>query len=285
MLGSIAFQLSLALWPQRLQPYSWAVKYIWMAWAGAGVVWLIAWLASEKPADVPPAAPTAPSITFAPVITQTANPVVLQNPAPPVQPPTMKSETPKPELKPNLVCVSTPTVHLHQENSFVFSDSTSDLAVQQQSLAVVALIANRPAAGRPGVAAVYGVKAQVICRNSEQEVYSGFGAWVDHFSNIADFPPAQSQKLILVTQNGRLPGLVFGMTNPRSYQLPPRPWSATRQVFENSPPNDMPVLTDGALDIEVTLLDDGHILGTFIFRYERNDDGSFKISRATPPSG
>ena len=284
MLGSIAFQLSLALRPQKLQPYSWAVKYIWMAWAAAGVVWLIAWLASKKPADVGPAAPTAPSITFAPVITQNANPVVLQNQAAPVPPPTAKPETPKLELEPNFICVGTPTVHLHQQNSFVFSDSTRHLMVQQRSLAVVALIANRPAAGRPGVAPVYGVKAQIICRNAEQEVYSGFGAWVRHFSNMADFPPAQSQQLILVTQNERFPGLVFGMTNPRSYQVPSRPWSATRRVLETSPENEMPVLTDRALDIEVTLLDEGHILGTYIFRYERSDDGGFKVNCATRPS-
>ncbi len=58
-----------------------------------------------------------------------------------------------------------------------------------------------------------------------------------------------------------------------------------KQVFENSPPNDMPVLKDAALDFEVTLLDGGHVLGTFIVEYEKSDDGTFKAGRVTPPSG
>lgn len=276
MLGSIAFQLSLVLWPQKLQPYAWAVKYVWMVWAVAGVVWLIAWLVTKNRTDV---APAVPAITFAPVITQTANPVVLQSQISP-QEITSRPTTAKSELEPNLVCVSTPTMRLYQENSFVFRDARDSMA--QGSPAVVAIIANRPASGRPGVAAVYGVKAQIICRNAEHELYSGFGAWVDHFSNMADFPPAQLHKLIILIQDGHPSGLVFGMTNPRSYPLPSHPWSATKSVFENSPPNDMPVLKGDALAIEVTLFDGGRILGTFIFKYERREDGTLNLNRMPP---
>lgn len=193
----------------------------------------------------------------------------------------LQQRTAKPKLEPNLVCVSTPTMHLCQENSFVFLDAKDSAWEGTGDVAVVAIIANRPSFGSPGVAPVHGVKAQIICRDGEQEIYSGFGAWVGHFSNEADFPPAQTQKLIIATTSTRQPGPVFGMTNPRSYSLPSRPWSATKQVFENSPPNDMPVLKHDVHDIEVTLLDGGRVLRTFIFKYERNEDGTFKLSQKT----
>lgn len=193
----------------------------------------------------------------------------------------LQQRTAKPKLEPNLVCVSTPTMHLCQENSFVFLDAKDSAWQGPGDVAVVAIIANRPFFGSPGVAPVHGVKAQIIYRDGEQEIYSGFGAWVGHFSNKADFPPAQTQKLIIATTSTHQPGAVFGMTNPRSYSLPSHPWSATKQVFENSPPNDMPVLKHDAHDIEVTLLDGGHVLRTFIFKYERNGDGTFRLSQKT----
>ena len=37
-LGSIAFQISVALWPESLRQYAWAVKYVWML---CGAAWLI----------------------------------------------------------------------------------------------------------------------------------------------------------------------------------------------------------------------------------------------------
>lgn len=42
-LGSIAFQLTVALKPQSFQSYGWAVKYVWIMWA---LIWLI-WLATH----------------------------------------------------------------------------------------------------------------------------------------------------------------------------------------------------------------------------------------------
>src|SRR5580693_592415 len=64
MVGSIAFQLSVAIYPQQLQNYAWAVKYVWLTWL---IVW-IAWLISHpsllgaswnKPAPSKPTAPLA----------------------------------------------------------------------------------------------------------------------------------------------------------------------------------------------------------------------------------
>jgi len=43
-LGSLAFQLSVALWPGKLAQYAWLVKYVWMAW----FVFLLSWLLTHE---------------------------------------------------------------------------------------------------------------------------------------------------------------------------------------------------------------------------------------------
>jgi hypothetical protein len=40
-LGSIAFQVSVALYPQALQQYAWLVKWLWIAWAVIWITWLL----------------------------------------------------------------------------------------------------------------------------------------------------------------------------------------------------------------------------------------------------
>lgn len=260
--------------------------------AGLTVLAVLWWLAKRLALTARPSSPnTNNSITQAPVInvsptfnvSQAARPVpslstTSSGGVPPRELPS-REETAKREFEPNLVCVKTFTTHLYATDPFVFRDAR-DSPVQGDA-ALVVVIANRPVAGR-GVATVYSVKAQIICRSGNQEIYSGLGAWIDHFSNAVDFPPAQSQKLIIAITNARLPGLVFGMTNPRSYRVPSRPWSAVRNVLENSPLNDMPVLKDDVLEFEVTLLDKGIVLGTLVFTYERSADGTFKLTKNDP---
>jgi hypothetical protein len=40
-LGSVAFQASVALYPQYLQQWAWAVKWVWLTWAGIWFLWLV----------------------------------------------------------------------------------------------------------------------------------------------------------------------------------------------------------------------------------------------------
>jgi hypothetical protein len=35
LLGTIAFQISIAIFPQQLQPYAWLMKYVWTFWVGS----------------------------------------------------------------------------------------------------------------------------------------------------------------------------------------------------------------------------------------------------------
>jgi len=266
-LGSIAFQLSLAVWPQKLQSYSWAVKYIWICWMLGLIVWILVWRFAKEGRSAVPAASAIPPITFAPVITQNANPVVVQNQLAPEQLPPQRGMT-QPELEPNIVCIGTETIRMLQSDSYTFN-SARDAQIRGEFVVGIAAIANRPAPRSAGVAPVRGISAQLIYRNDKHEVYSGLGAWSGQFSNNVDFLPAQSHKLIIVLQSERLPGLVFGMTNPRPYRLPSR-WPALKNALENSPYNDMRVITDPVFDIEATLLANGRVLGIFLFKCERN---------------
>lgn len=191
----------------------------------------------------------------------------------------------EPALEHNLVCINTSETALYMTNPFVYvdSDNIPEGAPRFSRLGSIASIANRPAAGSRGVTPVSGVRAHIVYRNGQQEVYSGYGAWVGYFSNRVEFPPAATQKLIVVC-SGDLSedGVVFGMTNPRSRSVPSRPFSAMRRVLENSPANHMLVLKDPVLEIEVTLLnDEGFVLGHFNLKYERSDDGRFKLHRMT----
>jgi hypothetical protein len=187
--------------------------------------------------------------------------------------PAMEATLPSAELEPNLACVSTPKICLH-EDSFVFVES----GLGQYS-AFVAVIANRPAVGRVGVAPVRGIRAQIIYREADREIYSGFGAWVEQFSNGVDFAAAGSQRLILVTEYDPMPMVVFGMTNSRPRDVPSRPWSAIKYVLENSPQNQTLVLQEPLIEIEVTLLNEaGHVFGRFVFKYEKKPDGTINVS-------
>jgi hypothetical protein len=165
------------------------------------------------------------------------------------------------------------------EQMYVFRDARA--AGLPGNRAIVAAIANRVSPGQNEVAAAFQVRAHIIFRRGDHEVYSGFGAWVDCFSQRADFVQGGLQKLIIVSENGPMPGLVFGVTNPRDYSLPTRRVRALQHRLENSRRNNMTVLTDNSLDIEITLYEGSSVRATFSLKYERVEDGTYKITRVS----
>src|SRR5690242_457602 len=85
-LGSIAFQVSIALWPQYLRQYAWAVKYIWIAWAICLCAWLLFYLfakhiLSPNTQFIPatPISDPAPEMNLASRIAQNASPTITQS--------------------------------------------------------------------------------------------------------------------------------------------------------------------------------------------------------------
>jgi hypothetical protein len=118
----------------------------------------------------------------------------------------------------------------------------------------------------------------VIYRSGDHEIHSGYGSWVGRFSNAIDFAPAESQMLVLAYEHGPIPGLVFGVTNPRSNE-PPRRFRAFKNALENAQPNNTVGLQERELDIEITLYDEDLVLAVFTLKYDRNGDGTYRISR------
>jgi hypothetical protein len=114
-LGSIAFQLSVALWPQYFRSYGWAIKYVWIAWLVVWVVWLAVhptllgklWSRPILNSPLPAPAPGAQD-SFNPTFAQTG-PTVNVNVGTPLGTPAYQTGVEIEESKPNVVCLGDTT--------------------------------------------------------------------------------------------------------------------------------------------------------------------------------
>ena len=140
----------------------------------------------------------------------------------------------------------------------------------------IAIVANRP--DEFGVAPVSCVTAQIIFKVGSEEIHHGFGAWVEHFSNKANFSPGEQRRLVIamLDEQGPAPN-VYAFTNSRSVPLP----HSARQIV-NVLESDQSVgsyqLVNPLLDIEVTLLGaEGYVLSKFNLKYQREENGGFRL--------
>ncbi len=265
---STAFQLTIALYPHQLEPYARLVKYLWSLSVALGALWLVLKLMEKNEAAIPvPAA--MPNINISPVFNQVASPVITQTTA-------VQQTRATKERQPSLVYVSTSQMRVH-ENFGALIDARSKGI--EGNAATVAVIANRPAAGGKEVTPLYGIRAHIVYKNGDHEIHQGYGQWVGSFSNRVNFAAAESQKLVLVYEYGPMPGMVFGVVNPRNNDVPRHPFTAKRYVLEHAQPNNTVALTDQELDIEITLYDEGLVISVFNLKYERAEDGTYKITR------
>jgi len=137
------------------------------------------------------------------------------------------------------------------------------------------LVAN-DAAGA-GAGRVNGVRAQIVFRDNDNEVYGGFGAWLDEFKNSVDFPPGKRRELVVAVRQGD--GNIYAVTNPRERALSTRRVREFVRALENAPPLEYRLLPDKDLSVAVTLIDsDGAVLREKQFNYERRDDGDFRLT-------
>jgi hypothetical protein len=81
-LGSVAFQASVALSPDKLRPYSWAVKYLWLTCVALWIIWVLThpklgklWHSDSRP--LPPA--PNQTINVSPTISTTVSPIITAN--------------------------------------------------------------------------------------------------------------------------------------------------------------------------------------------------------------
>src|SRR5713101_913963 len=79
--GSVAFQISVALYPHYLQQYSWVIKYVWILWGVIWLTWAVTNLAfwtklfggGTSQSETPALPGQAFNVNFSPVISQTVS--------------------------------------------------------------------------------------------------------------------------------------------------------------------------------------------------------------------
>ncbi len=272
---SAAFQITVAIWPQVFEHYSWGVKWLWAASAVLWIIWTIKHFGmritanpvQDEPASLPLSLPTNPiNINVSPIISSTISPTA----SPRIQPWNAKRII---DRSPNLVCTQVKSTRLKMR----YSPERLSRS-EEGSPAIVAVIANNP--GESGSAPVYGVSAELIFRHNGKEIAAGFATWIDAHTHYVNFEVGQRNELILalVEENAQDVEAAF---NPRTEGQPTFisqhkyvEWARRamlRLEYKTlSPP----------LDVELSLLDsDGRLLNRLRYKYEGviDDLPSFRL--------
>jgi len=160
-LGSIAFQLSVALWPQYFRNYSWAIRYVWMTWFAVWAVWLAThptllgrlWKSPASTSELhKPVVASSVQDSFNPILTQTG-PTLNVNLGFPSDLAGNRSTGEVHESKRNVVCLGAKIVNLRHDG--YQGDSFHNTAAENSIVGVVACFRND---------AVYGVKVDSVQR-------------------------------------------------------------------------------------------------------------------------
>lgn len=208
-IGSLAFQISVVIWPQKFAQYAWLVKYLWMTW----FVFLFSYvITSEKVLGrklkklwgvedrQEPASQSVPPLTVPPVVqTQTASPHIEQH----VHLGPQKQEEPKPKpLKlepkpqPNLVLnqVLTRMLYLRHDH-WSMEQPKSDWSRTIGCKAWLAEIKNRRSDERK-VGPAQGIRAELIVDENEYAPLS----WVDSEFNLVNLEFGAVKYIVLAVE-------------------------------------------------------------------------------------
>jgi hypothetical protein len=205
--GSIAFQLTVALYPDTLHTYAWLIKYVWFAWV---VIWVI-WLASHPQflgrlfgggKDTPPVPTTSgPSQIANP--SMVANPSMTANPTINVYPPlALPAPSParssQPGPTPNLRLLGTRATWFTQEQEGRPIHEDREKHFNSSIAGAVACFRNESSTEKT-VAGVSYVRGSISFIDDDgKEIGEGISeaCWVDKFGSV-DFDVRQSHCLIV----------------------------------------------------------------------------------------
>jgi hypothetical protein len=79
VLGTLVFHVTLALFPEKIQPYAWLLKYIWTFLAGSLAMLILVRLTESKPKPEPTSPTTSPTTKSEATVTSSGNPTVNVN--------------------------------------------------------------------------------------------------------------------------------------------------------------------------------------------------------------
>lgn len=193
VVGSFAFQITVAIWPDKLHSYAWIVKYVWIVWAVIWLLWLMHWWTARQ-YERKPAAPAA--VTADDFARTSAPPTAAIEPNPPSRTFPRVAQQRLPREEPNLIFLNARTMRVTYGMDEAFR-SSADLA---DPPAVVACFRNEPVPGRRVVDAEF-VKAQVLYRDARgEEIGNGIpsACWLDNPAGLTNFQLGESHCVILV---------------------------------------------------------------------------------------
>jgi len=270
--ASVAFQVSIALWPNELQHWSWAVKYLWYV---SGVLWLV-WIATSpavrrvfgKIDSSGSDTRSLPSINIAPVISTTISPTISQRQANSREAADPHLEEPEPGPN-SLSFVQVERIRV---------DEFAGIWRRREDgpvWALVGILRNDPGELGRRTNTVRGVTAHLIYRNphnvDERELFINFGAWIGEYTHFVSVAPGQTQSLILVlVKSERLLALDNPHTsNPMAGRMRPG-----RSIYS---PREKEIIWSSG-EIEVNLVDrEGVTVYARRFLYEFDVDGIMSV--------
>lgn len=270
--ASVAFQVSIALWPNELQHWSWAVKYLWYV---SGVLWLV-WIATSpavrrvfgKIDSSGSDKLSFPPINIAPVISTTISPTISQGQA--NSPEVADRHAEEPEPGPNsLRFVQVERVRV---------DGFGCIWRRREDgpvWALVGIVRNDPGERGRRTNTVRGVTAHLTYRNpdnvDERELFINFGAWIGEYTHFVSFAPGQTQSLILALVKSKQ---LCALDNPHTSNPMAGRMRPGRSIY---PPTEKEIIWSSG-ELEVNLVDrDGVTVYARRFLYEFDVGGIMSV--------
>jgi hypothetical protein len=225
-LGSIAFQATVAIYPQRLQEFAWAVKWVWIGWAAIWVIWLVTHYGTlrgtpgHKPTDPIQESRQPINITVSPTISPTISPT--QTTAPTIQPETKEYAEPSPKICLEPLEPAAKWVTIDEDVVWRLGKGDSEIA------ALILPFYLDPIQSDPVYSLEY-VKAHLVFTNtsSGKKFRVPHGCWVNASLDSLEFRPGEIKYLILVIIQEYGSKLVALSTNRTKYD-----WSKTEGTEE-----------------------------------------------------
>lgn len=194
VLGSIAFQVSVALYPETLRDYAWLVKYVWIAWAVVWFIWLIihpAFLGSLVRRSAAAPAPAGPQNPTQTVNVNVGGPHDVRHAQPPPR-------AAIPRARPNLICLGPQSTRVR------FFDNTREQYFHRNTdqnglAALIVCFRNEPKGAR-----AEHVRVNVVYRDKDgKEIGTGIAraSWLGEHMDMMDFHVGDSHCAVLVVRD------------------------------------------------------------------------------------
>ena len=281
VLFSVAFQVSIAIWPDQLRTYSWLVKYVWIACGLVSLLVLVQWLVSKKhkgsvAGEQPSSSTSQISVNVSPTISPVIAPTISSGHS---EFPNVMEEALKLKIKrqaeaivtpkPNIGCLKPETIEIQRdEETDVWSREPGGAGLR----AVVVPFTNESRGGGRRTPPAQNLRCRLtFYRGDDVAEFKriDYGCWLDQPFRSTSLEVDGIAYLIVLIQMDQLACTIY---NPR--------FSAERYL-EDSTVIDL--LPDGTYDLKVTVMagEQGEYREDFGFKVKVGG-GSFSVTRSNP---